>query len=329
MKICNVIVTYGDRFHLLRQVITACFKEGVDKVIVVDNASAENSKKQLKEFEEEKKEKIKVIYLDENTGSASGYKRGLEEAYKCKECEFIWLLDDDNEPQRNSLKILKEYWNNIDERNKEEKITLLSYRPDRIQYKEAVVTNNPNLVLGRKNSFLGFHIFDLPKKIMRVIRRKMGLPMFKEKYNVKIGKVAVAPYGGMFLHKKLLDKIGYPKEEFFVYADDYEWSYRITKKNGSIYLVLESIIKDIDISLGLRGKKTSFMYSLLNKSEDERVYYSIKNRLIFEKNLNKNYFIYKLNYLIFKYILILYRNKKNNKRYKIIKQAIKEGLYDK
>jgi len=49
MKVCSVIVTYGDRFHLLKQVIEACYKEGVDKVIVIDNASEENSKKQLKE----------------------------------------------------------------------------------------------------------------------------------------------------------------------------------------------------------------------------------------------------------------------------------------
>ena len=49
-------------------------------------------------------ERLKVIYLDENTGSAGGYKLGLEEAYKCNECEFIWLLDDDNKPQKDSLK---------------------------------------------------------------------------------------------------------------------------------------------------------------------------------------------------------------------------------
>jgi len=29
MKICSIIVTYGDRFHLLEQVMNACYKEGV------------------------------------------------------------------------------------------------------------------------------------------------------------------------------------------------------------------------------------------------------------------------------------------------------------
>ena len=45
MKICSVIVTYGDRFHLLKQVMDACFKEGIHRVIVVDNDLEENSKK--------------------------------------------------------------------------------------------------------------------------------------------------------------------------------------------------------------------------------------------------------------------------------------------
>lgn len=48
-EICAVIPTYGDRFKFLKQVIDACLREGVDKIIAIDNASAENSRKQLKE----------------------------------------------------------------------------------------------------------------------------------------------------------------------------------------------------------------------------------------------------------------------------------------
>ena len=64
IKVCSVIVTYGNRFHLLKQVIEACYKEGVDKVIVVDNASEENSRKQQKNM------KIKI------------YQRVLKNEYK-------------------------------------------------------------------------------------------------------------------------------------------------------------------------------------------------------------------------------------------------------
>ncbi len=323
MKTCAVIVTYGDRFHLLEQVMDACFKEGVDKVIVVDNASEQNSRDKLKKYESKNQKRLKVIYLEENTGSAGGYKRGLEEAYSCEECEFIWLLDDDNQPQKDSLNILKKFWNELDKENKEKKVSLLSYRPDRVQYKEAIMTYNPNLVLGRKNSFLGFHILDLPTKVMRVIKRKMGISTFKENSNIKSGKVAVAPYGGMFFHKNLIDTIGYPREEFFVYADDHEWSYRITKNSGDIFVVLDSVLEDIDTSFGLRGKKnTTLFYNLLNKSENFRLYYSTRNRVIFENEMQSSHTIYKLNSLCFNLIMKFYVNKTNDDKYKTYKKSI-------
>ena len=47
MKTIVVIVTYSNRFHLLKQVINAALGEGSNKVIVVDNNSHTESKKQL------------------------------------------------------------------------------------------------------------------------------------------------------------------------------------------------------------------------------------------------------------------------------------------
>ena len=35
----SVVVTYGKRFHLLKQVVDACINEGIEKIIVVDNDS--------------------------------------------------------------------------------------------------------------------------------------------------------------------------------------------------------------------------------------------------------------------------------------------------
>ncbi len=324
MKTCAVIVTYGDRFHLLEQVMDACYKEGVDKVIVVDNASEQNSRDKLKEYESKNQERLKVIYLDENTGSAGGYKRGLEEAYSCENCEYIWLLDDDNQPQKDGLKVLKEFWDNLEQENKKEKVSLLSYRPDRVQYKEAIMTYNPNLVLGRKNSFLGFHILDLPIKVIRVIKRKMGMQTFTENPNIKSGKVAVAPYGGMFFHKSLIDTIGYPREEFFVYADDHEWSYRVTKNGGDIYVVLDSVLEDIDTSWNVNKKETVF--SIFSKGNPFRIYYSTRNRVVFEKeNLIINKSLYNLNIKIFK-LFLNFSKDKSKQSLETFNKAIKDGL---
>jgi len=104
-RVCVVTVTYGNRFHLLKQAIGSVLKEGACKIIVVDNNSAPESRGKLKEYEKELgSQKIKVLYLDDNYGSAGGFKRGLEEVYNDPECEFILLLDDDNRLEEGSIK---------------------------------------------------------------------------------------------------------------------------------------------------------------------------------------------------------------------------------
>jgi len=319
MKVCAVIVTYGDRFHLLRQVMDACYNEGVNKIIVIDNASEENSKKQLKEYEE-KESRLRVVYLNENTGSAGGYKRGLQEAYKCQECEFIWLLDDDNQPQKDSLKVLKDFWDKLEDENKEEKVALLSYRDNRLN------TKPTPRKLGKTNSFFGFHISDLPKKVFNVFKRKLGFPDKKNEIkNTKFFLLNTAPYGGTFLNNKLLNIIGFPKEEYYLYGDDLEWSNRIISNNGKIYLVVDSYIRDIDISWATSESPTTYFYAFLNKGEDFRVYYSIRNGVNMFFNLKENNTIYYLNKFIYMLILRAFVNKNNINRYKLIKKAINDG----
>jgi len=319
MKVCAVIVTYGNRFNLLEKVIETSIREGVDKIIIVSNNS--KSKEKLLKLEESFSSKIKVLYFKENLGSAGGFKKGMELAYKDNDCEFIWLLDDDNEPQKGSLRFLKEFWKSLEEKNKDECVALLSYRPDRPFYKESVITENSNILLGRRNSFLGFHILDIPRKIIRAIKRKLGFDVYKEKEKVKIGKIPVAPYGGFFFNKKLLKKIGYPREDFFVYADDHEWTYRIIKNGGSIYLVFDSIIVDLDKSWNFVKKGTVF--STIAKASTFRVYYSTRNRVVFElENLVDNKIIYYINIIVFGLILRFFANRKI---YKVFKAAISDA----
>ncbi|MGB9762796.1 MAG: glycosyltransferase [Minisyncoccia bacterium] len=325
-KVCVVTVTYGDRFHLLKQVIDASFNEGVNKIIVVDNGSSKNSRNQLKDYERKSGNKLKVIYLDENTGSAGGYKIGLEEAYKCEDCEFIWLLDDDNKPMDGSLKILLDFWSSLESENKQEKIALLSYRFKKGQLaKEAIIRNQPELVLGLKNSFLGFHIKELHKKIYRYLKRRFKptndrVEVEKED-DKKYGIVPVAPYGGLFIHKNILNKIGYPNEDFYLYADDHEWSYRITKNGGKIYLILDSKIDDLELSWHVPKSTKQTAFSIISKGNPYRVYYSVRNRVFFEiTNLVDNKMIYWIN--VFVYLLLI--SFSSTKNIKLIIKAVKD-----
>jgi GT2 family glycosyltransferase len=326
MNIIAVVVTYGNRFNFLQKVIASCLDEGVNKVVVVDNNSKRESKRKLMELESEIGDKLEVMYLDINTGSSGGFKTGIETALKDIKCEFIWLLDDDNKPEPRSLEILKEYWLSLKKIDKQNNTALLSYRPKKanIGYLEAVLNKNPDLVLGgRINSFLGFHLIDLPTKI---IKKLMAQKQNKTELDNNIGLVSVAPYGGLFFHKHLIQMIGFPDESYFVYADDHEWSYRITKYGGEIILLQESSIEDIDVSWNSRTQyKTHFM--LLIKGMKSKVYYSTRNRMFFEiLNRVDSKFVYYCN--IITYSLILFFFSLIHLRitnYKIFLRAIKDG----
>ena len=75
--VCVVIVTYGNRVHLLKQVMNSCIKNNVSKIIVIDNASQEESASKLSEFSMANPDKVSVFRMSRNLGSAGGFKRGI------------------------------------------------------------------------------------------------------------------------------------------------------------------------------------------------------------------------------------------------------------
>lgn len=320
-KVYVVTVTYGNRFHSLKQVIDAALSEGVYKIIVVDNNSVPESRKKLEEYEKMLGEKVKVLYFDENYGSAGGFKRGLEIAYNDPECDFIWLLDDDNKPLPNSLKNLINFFYSLKIENKEEKIALLSYRKNQISiYQIEEIIKQPKLILKVENSFLNFHVKKIHNKVFRYLRRNI---VKEGNLNIdqKTVKLTTATYGGLFVHKNILKKIGFPNEDFYLYVDDTEWTYRITKNGGSIYLVLDSIVEDLEPSWDKDAQKKSGIYSI-SKGEPHRIYYIVRNSVFFEvNNFVRKKWIYFLNIMVYLFLTLLF----GNRNLKIIIKAIKDG----
>lgn len=325
-KTYGLIVTYSDRFHLVKTVIESCRSEGIHRILVVDNNSDVTSKEQLRIYESENRDYVKVIYLNENIGSSGGFKVGLQEIYKESDCDFIWLLDDDNKPEKGSFKTLMEFWKNSDVKDKNKKLALLSYREARTSYREAIMRSKPYLVVNSANSFLGFHIQELPQKVIRVLKRRMNKKVYKEDTSIRSGKIALAPYGGLFIHKDILEVIGYPDEKFFVYNDDHDWSYRITENKGAIYLLLDSIVRDIDESWDKKSNKES-KFDILGKDNSFRTYYSVRNRIFFEKKyLITSDFFYKLNLYTFKFLYKIMAFLKGYKNKEVLDKAIRDGL---
>ncbi|MGG3964934.1 glycosyltransferase [Heyndrickxia faecalis] len=315
-----VTVTYGKRWRLLNKVLTKLMKNSlICEIIVVDNASDYNIKNKISH-----QKKIKVIPLKSNTGSANGFKSGILEALKNKDCQYIWLLDDDNMPEDFALNELLNHYEKIQFNNPNDVFALLSLRNDRKEFILSSKYGESKRFFPLVNSFLGFHFKNIIGKVIRKVTKRRCIE--KNIKSLKIVQVPLAPYGGLFFSKNIIEIIGLPDDKFYLYSDDYEFSYRITKNNGKIYTIPTSKINDIEKSW-FNVKARGFLISLITSKSDMRIYYSVRNRIYFEnKDLVNNRFIYKINKLFFIVILnaltLLY-NKKERKQ--LILKAIKDG----
>jgi len=326
MKVCVVIVTYGNRYHFLHEVLRNIFVENISKTIIVDNNSHPDSKHLLLSLEQENPDSINVIWHKNNEGSAKGFRIGLEKAIAEKDCDFIWLLDDDNVPQSGALSKLVDFWNRWEGLNKEHNLCLVSYRKDRPLYKKMAQINSSSLdlVIGSRNAVMGFNLFK-PLKTLKYYRfLKDNDNQIKLHGDINHGKIPVAPYGGMFFHKSLLNVIGYPNDQFVLYGDDWDFSQRITERNGELIYIFDSIINDVD-SPGNIGMK-------VDKLNLFRIYYSTRNSLHFQKKFSTYKWIFNINAIILSMILTLgnlfgiitQKNTREKMRIKLV--AIKDGL---
>ena len=319
MQVCGVIVTYGDRFHLLSQVIDAILKERIDKIVIIDNGSSANTQTGIRKYSAN----VILHRFEENKGTAIAFKTGIIRAIETS-CEFIWLMDDDTLPVTGSLDQLKDFWKNFSKIEKEKTTALCSYRKDRSNFVKAFANNNPDEILPAKNNFAGFHIKNLFAKIRERINAGEKRPI---EPIPGAARIMAASYGGLLFHKDLVEKNGLPDESYFLYADDFDFTYRITKAGGEIWIVANSVIHDLESSFYLPTKKNILYHSAFDSPKDSSSYYALRNTVYFSKKfLLNNKFIYALNkFLFLTFITIIGILRGKSKRLKLIYSAVKDG----
>ncbi|WHY66796.1 glycosyltransferase [Neobacillus sp. SuZ13] len=320
-SVCVVTVTYGDRWNILKEVMEVLIDNPVvKKIIVVDN----DSKNDLTNAARQLSDKIQVIKMNSNTGSAYGYKVGISRALEDKNSEYIWLLDDDNKPEKDALDELIVQYDHFQNNTSKNLLALLSLRDDRKEFILASKHQEAEKFFPMRNSCLGVHYKDLFKKVLNKIHKKSNNT---SDGNQHIVKVPLAPYGGLFFHKSLINTIGLPNDQFYLYSDDYEFSNRIIKSSGKIILIPSSRISDIDKSWFIK-ENNGFFLSLFKSDSEVRIYYSIRNRIYFEtKELVNNRFIYSINKTLFLTLIQLasiFYKKKDRKD--LIKRAMSDGF---
>lgn len=92
----------------------------------------------------------------------------------------------------------------------------------------------------------------------------------------------IATFCGLLISRKLVDCIGYPRKDFFIWEDDTEYCYRFMRK--SEILVVPSAI--------LNHKTSNPSYKVGNTIKDDwKLYYGFRNKLVILKKYDKRKYL--------------------------------------
>lgn len=306
LRVVIVTVTYANRWHLLRQSLESAFREGAVSAVVVDNGAQDPIARHASiEFNG----KVKVVTLPTNTGSANGFKIGIETALT-NGAEIIWLLDDDNLPKPSALESLISAYKMHRSIIAIDNFALLSFRPD---HQADIAAGVPFFrCYPRPGSFFGFHLLDVPYKMWR--RTPWGRPKKQTTVLPEFISVPHAPYSGFFCHRSVFERIGLPKTDFVLYADDTEFTSRLTNLGGHIFLIPSSRIDDLEASWNIKSRfKSSFLGWLCGCGE-LRAFYGARNQAFLETHPPANHVMRNINravYISFLTIFAFIHKRKN------------------
>ena len=213
--VAAVVVTYN-RKQLLTECLDALLAQTrpVDKIILIDNASTDGTPELLEEHGYLVNQLINYVRLSENTGGAGGFHEGVKRGYEAG-YDWLWLMDDDAEPFSDAL----------------EKMS-----PGFLMDGVVAVAN---LSIDGDGICQTYHRgwVDLCRKDGQVIRN-----ITEDDLGKNIVWIGHASFVGLAINKIIVEKIGYPKKEFFIHYDDFYYCYKISSL-GKIAMLNESIIK--------------------------------------------------------------------------------------
>ena len=210
MDLSIVIVNY-QTFELTKNTINSIF--GYEhpfsyEVLVVDNASSDDSLAKLQEY---LNDKVKFITSAENNGFAAGNNQALRIA----EGDYVLLLNSDTIVWENTLEDIYSYM----EKHRDVGACGCRVLLENGDLDKACKRSFPNV----KNSF--FRLFHIPTKSKDNDYNLDNLP------DDEIYEIDCLTGAFMFMRAEALDQVGFLDETFFMYGEDIDLCYRI-KKGG-------------------------------------------------------------------------------------------------
>ena len=260
-RIAAVVVTHN-RLGLLQELLERLDQVSeLDEVLVIDNASGDGTGEWLastfdggsaggdggSDLDEHRTVPVLARTLTTNRGGAGGFHDGLAWAME-RGADLAWLMDDDGLPALDCLARLLE--------------------EDDLDFWGPVVVDR-----------------EQPERLVFPIRLPGGTRVVHELADVRVagtgGRIEgiVIPFNGVLLTRELVERIGLPREEFFIWGDDHEYRLRAEAAGARIATVVEAQVSHPAVgALGtpMLGGRTTYNHT----SSDLKHYCMARNNLL-------------------------------------------------
>ena len=130
-KVAAIIVSYNPDNNLLDSINLLINQ--VERIIIVDNGSESEKKKNIKLIRDIDKEKIEIIFNEENLGIATALNIGVRSALK-QGYNWILTMDQDSKVSKNMVEKMLEVYNGIDEKERKDILSIFpNFVDERVQ----------------------------------------------------------------------------------------------------------------------------------------------------------------------------------------------------
>ena len=310
-KILAVVVTFN-RKDLLIKCLDSLFSQTIslDGLIIVDNASEDGTSDELfrnniinttpperiQNFWEccassERTHNIPVLYLRmaQNEGGAGGFHEGVKRAMQ-EGADWLWLMDDDVEPEKNCLEGL-------------------------LEFSDISKCIHPRKYFGDgvPHEWEGY--------ISHVTGRRIFQPDISFQKGFLFCTINTGCFEGMLVHRNIVETIGYPDKRFFLGSDDSTFGFLAHFHTPVLYTKNPSIKKKkIYIKENNPISDRSIYYGMRNLF----LFHSYMNKKIPQYKIIRSFYIL-IRFLDFSLNIIQNRPEKL-KGYKLLFRGVKDGI---
>lgn len=247
MKIIAVVVTFNRRDLLKRNIECLRLNKPISSILVVNNGSTDGTKEWLDEQKD-----LSVIH-QANVGGSGGFYTGIEHAYQAG-ADWIWCMDDDVFPRKDCLeKLLAEATDTS--------IGILA--PRRLMDGEIFCHDFQayNLI----NPFASMYA-------KRLVNKQVNTPT----------DIKGTAFEGPFIRREVVEKIGLPNKDLFIFCDDTDYCLRAVLEGFRIVYVPNALM----------DKEKFFSndtWEQRNQKKKWKRYYQIRNSAYLNHRYGKNW----------------------------------------